>query len=519
MNAPPESWLQRGLERADDRVNAMLVKDLRMWMRGRLFMGGYFLWVAAVVVGSFFYAVYARAHEEGGLLLWTGAFAALMTVGGGVIPYLVYERFRAEWENRAIELTRLTPLTVRHIMRGKVASAWCASLLALAAAAPAAFTAFLLGGFDLQLVGMYAVVLAGTWATAPCLFLFLVSLGTKAGWRVLAVVVLGGWVAMGFGVAANLFDMADYLASDHYQRELWMVTLTVTFGACALGRFLYTLAVARLRPESEPRDVAPRAELMGLPVVGVLLTGLVFVIAVRPHRSPSPNEIVELLQIAGIVAFLAYGLGFLFLTCLDTRDRPAVRRVGGTRPPRKRLFFGPGRFRLCAFFLGGYAVLAVVYGGAFALLASRYAKDGFFEMRPIEEPGLYMAMAAPFLILAPGLGLHTWVVAPWTERHTRRFPPFVTILAVNALAVLLCVAGWVALRTGALSPNIAPVAVAFHPVGWLMYAVGMNHDDYRLIPYAVAVLVMVSLPLFRAALAALRGHGDAPTPLAGKESP
>lgn len=468
-----EGLLQRLAGYVDWRANPVLVKDLRLWMRGKLFIVMYFLLVLLVVIGSGLYTFLARQGDFSGRALWGILFGVVLAVCGAIIPNMIYERFRSELKNRATELALLSELTAGRIVRGKLLSAWCGSLLVMSAAAPAFSTAYLLGGIDFRTAVFFIAWMIWAAVTMPTIQLMLATLGTHVGFRLFSIIAfLAQFV--GAIVAASSFFFA-FLMNNSLQNDtpLLIASGFIFFGGLAQAYFFYHVAISRLRGDNEDREFAPRFLLSLI----ALLTALAVVITAASTSSVGTSEMMN--AAANTVAWI-FGFGFLFIT--RTTDHLPVRlALNWPAVGVGRLLFYPGNRRLCAFMLANYLVVFLLLA-----LSILFQKSG-----DRLHQGIGWALV-PFLILGVGLVAHDVLVVPFCARRGWRPSAIISIVGANILLGLLgAVLGVLSYIDRSLG-DVYQYVLCISPVG---YVCQLFNTDGSFVTGSVLVLIIEALLL------------------------
>ncbi len=415
LQAQPDrkSLLQRITDYIDWRANPVLVKDLRLWMRGKLFIIMFFLLVMLVVIGSGLYTFMAREWDSNGKVLWGVLFGAMLAVCGAVVPNMIYERFRAELKNRATELAMLSELTAARIVRGKLLSAWCGSLLVISAAAPAFSTAYLLGGIDFHMAFYFIAWMIWVVIVMPTIQLMLATLGAHVGFRLFAIVAFLAQFIGAISMASGFY--VSFICDNNLNdKEVWIVSGFLYFGGLALAYFFYHVAISRLRGDNEDREFAPRFILSLTALIAALALGIVLLHTAFMHKGH------VLLASANVVSWIV-GIGFLFIT--RTTDHLPVRlTLNWPRMGIGRLLFYPGNRRLCAFALANYLVVFIL-----VLLSA------LVENSAINRDWYQIASIAllPYLVIGAGLVAHDILVVPFCNRRGWRSSAIISIVGTN----------------------------------------------------------------------------------------
>ncbi|EPX60766.1 hypothetical protein D187_001415 [Cystobacter fuscus DSM 2262] len=271
MEAPRAWWLARWAE----RLNPLVVKEVRQGLRSRVFWLSFGLMLLACFILSL--AAYVATIEEGlkpqGRTFFLAFFFCLGMVHFFLLPYGAYRSLAREREDETWVLLLLTGLGPRRILRGKVASSLVQGGLYASAVGPFLLFSYYLNGIDLPT--LLLVLLLGA-----CWFLFLtvvaVCTATLAEGRMgrgLAHLALLGVLGLGliYGQVSAYFlceqGFRSLLASDDalafILSALWLMI------TCAW--LLFETAAARLSLPTENYSWGPRRALVVQTVLSVLV--------------------------------------------------------------------------------------------------------------------------------------------------------------------------------------------------------------------------------------------------------
>ena len=423
----PSVW-RRMLEHLDWKINPVLIRDLRLYTRGRLVLVGYFLSLAALIMLAVVYTLSVRYEGSDGRTLMGILAWVLAVLCGALIPNLVFERFRAELANRATELALMSPLTPARLVRGKLMGAWCVCLMILSTAAPIFATAYLLGGLNLlSILGIAGGVgLAG--AVMPTAQLFLATQKQNKGLALLSGigVFLLQLVLMGYYGA---FLYSTFVNESYRSESNYAILFCMAVAGILIGQFLYFVTVARLRGEAESRDAAPRLSLSGAALAGGACAGLVVAYMEGYFGSSGMSwlDISEAVGAVGCFVGYAFCLGFLIVSH-SSPTPPRNLREGWRGKPLRSAFLLPGFQSLCRFFVANAAAILLIQ-----------AVCVFFEWDDRTVWRIACASMAPFMGVLYGLLAYYYLVLPLVK--DKRNPSLLpnTILIVNVAIVIVSV--------------------------------------------------------------------------------
>ena len=259
LNPGPDAFDRLG-EQVADRINPIVVKELRQGLRTRVF----WIFFSVMLVANLLVSLVAfAAAKDGGTSVGQGAFigyaVALACVQFFVIPYSAYRSMSREAEEETWVLLTLTGLGPRRILAGKVSSFVLQGSLYASAAAPFLLFSYYLNGIDLPTI---IVALLVSVAYQVFLVAVSVSMATLAETRIvrglLHFVLLGLLLqGLGFGIAGTVgaAELSRKLIGDGL---FWLVSSALLFGMLTTGLMLFELAAARLSLPTEEYARGPR---------------------------------------------------------------------------------------------------------------------------------------------------------------------------------------------------------------------------------------------------------------------
>lgn len=264
-------------ERLGDRINPLVVKEIRQGLRTRVFWVCFGLMLLSCLLLSLM--AYADARDGGyqprGQAYFFTYFVCLGLVHFFVIPYSAYRSLAREREDETWVLLALTGLGPRRILRGKVTSFLAQAALYASAVGPFLLFSYYLNGIDLPTI-LVVLALGGAW------LVFLTVLGVCAatladgrlGRAFVHFVVLGllaGGVAQGLGGAYAISEGGSRMMREDEFPYVIAVALWLMLG---YGWLLFETAAARLSMITEDYSRGPRRALalqMLISAVGVAL--------------------------------------------------------------------------------------------------------------------------------------------------------------------------------------------------------------------------------------------------------
>jgi hypothetical protein len=331
VEGEPKGPLARLWARVDDRLNPILVKEVRQSLRGRYFRNLFWLTVVAATGIS---VLRILAHAPGvpdfignlGPTFFIANFAVMTFAVNVFVPFWAFQSMGGEWEENTYDLLVISNLRPRQLIVGKTLAATVQAMLFFSAFAPFLVSTFLIGGVDLLSI---AVVLAGTLCLSVALSMLAIAAASFGRSRfaraTLAVLLIGTLIWLGAGstiAGATLIQEPEILRSRGFS-VVAVFFATILPLAAAIG---FAVGCARLAHEHENRSTVLRA-IVAASVLALLGWG-VYGATLPVGSSP------ELLWVALSVAMTVAIVPFLFFA---TETEPLGRRVRRQVPKSKAL--------------------------------------------------------------------------------------------------------------------------------------------------------------------------------------
>ena len=371
--ARPTDAFDRLSEAVGERVNPIIVKEVRQSLRTRVFWVFFpLMLISCVFISLGFYAAGAEGSESTGQFAFLSFFVCLAAVQFFVIPYTAFRSMARETEEETWVLLTLTGLGPRKILSGKLGSSLLQGGLYLSAAAPFLLFSYYLNGIDLPTI---VVAVLASIAYQVFLISVCVSLATLAEARIVRsmvhFLVLGlllAGLSTGIGLSAGLAEAARSLFASG---SFWLVSCAVVFGLLSTGIILFETAAARLSLATEEYARGPRLAFVAQFTGGV---GLFF----WGWRASGELKVL----VAGAIVSSAYAL---LVGTLVMSDRDSMAKVHWADGGRFALL-KPGAFR-------GYLLVLACLGLAsvlFELLAVRAGGGLGDELLIAAAPGFVL---------------------------------------------------------------------------------------------------------------------------------
>ncbi|MHB8873555.1 MAG: ABC transporter permease [Myxococcaceae bacterium] len=450
------------LERAADRLNPIVIKEVRQGLRTKSFWVFFALMLFACLVISLI-AFAAQSQDDigsSGAGFFLAYFSCLGVVHFFVIPYTAYRSLAREREDETWVLLTLTGLGPRRILLGKVGSFVTQAALYGSAAGPFLLFSYYLNGIDLPTI-LVVLVLGG--AYQAFLTSMAVSAATLAEGRI-------GRAAMHFAVLGFLLfaavqglGLAFSVAIDGHSvatnRDFPVVVGLGLWVMLSYGALLFEAAASRLSLATENYTRGLRGTFVLQLVVSAGIFGLVWH---SNGRDPDPVEVAQ----AVFCLHLAIA-GLFVATDVDgaaRRHRPALGLFS---------FFRPGALR-------GFRLVMV----ALALSTALWSTLLVLSMGSVTDRRL-------LVLLAEGAYVALYLSAPLLVSRLLPIPSLRTPAATRLLFLLI-------LLVGAGLPPLASALARTDPALWYLNVLNptlglLNIAEHEVRQSAVWLLGAVAL--------------------------
>jgi hypothetical protein len=390
------------LDALSDRLNPMVVKEVRQGLRARTFVVGFHVLLAGCVVMSF-----TTADRSSGPELFTLFFGAYGLAGFVVVPLAAFRSLLADLTEESWSAITLSGLSARQVLGGKVASSLVQGALYASAAAPFVLFSYFLGGISLASV-LLAMSLAAAWQV------ILTVVAVAAATLATSPFARRGAAGVMVGLLLGAFSLAMQTQHDLARSPEIFLSTGQLLGAAGVALFVgsfawltFEMAVGRLSPASANTAVGPRVALLvhlAIPVAATLA-----------RLPPYPEELAFSTFVYGTLLLFALGVMGLGQPAAAPR---AVRE--------KRPLFGllvPGAWRAFRFAVLTEVVLTLLLSVVVDPTVHPAGLDGFLTL-PLM---LGAALALPVLAsaLVPAL------------RHPLVLPAFACVVVLLAITVPL----------------------------------------------------------------------------------
>ncbi len=262
----------RFAEQLADRINPIVVKEVRQGLRTRVF----WIFFSLMLVACLFISLFAFAASEGsGDQMGQATFIAYSVCLGFVqffvIPYAAYRSMAREAEDETWVLLTLTGIGPRRILAGKLGSSVLQGVLYASAATPFLLFSYFLNGIDLPTIMAGVVISMGYQVFLVSVSVSLATLAESRLVRSLLHFVLLGVLlqGLGFGIGGAVW-IGEFAQKMTSTAAFWLTLLSVLFGMVTTGLLLFESAAARLSLATEDYARGPRV-VYALQFIGAAL--------------------------------------------------------------------------------------------------------------------------------------------------------------------------------------------------------------------------------------------------------
>ena len=348
-------------ERWNDRLNPILVKEVRQALRGRYFKISFWLTLTvATLIGLGLMVTmgmqeFHGGEEVSGAMFFVAMFACLVGAVQVLVPFSAFLSMGGEWDENTYDLLVLSNLKPRQIVLGKILSAGVQSLLFYSAFGPFLVFAFLLRGVDLTAILVVLALSIAVSLLLSCLAVAMSSFTRVRFARVVLMVLLAvALVWGGSGMVAGAAQLMMWPGTIHQPEFLEVMGAWFTT-TLAVAAFFFAAACARLSHPEENRSTGLR--VMSLLIVACGLGWMTWYLGSKPSVEPIL-----------VVVCMAHAVLATTSIFFATEPERLGRRVAAGLP-RSRILaaleapFLPGGARGLLFYLvGSLAVAAWAYG-------------------------------------------------------------------------------------------------------------------------------------------------------------
>ena len=402
-----------------DRLNPILIKETRQATQSKLFSTVFLMFVAfswiVLVFGTLSQWEYLETQPTAeAFFAWN--FSLLSFAILVIVPFGSYRSLLAEQELHTYDLLRITALSPRQIVRGKLGTSLLQIIVYYSAIAPfIAFTS-VLQGFDVAWIS-WVLLMSFLWSMALCTGALLTGISSRQNqWQSANMVGLIMMLLIGWGFVLS-FVLAGRSAVDFEDPDFWWVNGVGLLAAVSYVILAGQVIVARLTFASGNRSTGIRIVLTVQFWLAVAILGLLVWLG-NSNVFDSDFQInvgcVVLLHWAGAGLFLATESDFL------------SRRIRRRLPVSRWL-----RFLAAPFLPGGGTGTMLVFAHVILIGLGLFVAGVLLGGYPIHSRQIE-TLAIILLNVIIWVGIAS-ALARWCRKLSYRFTP----VAVRILTVTL----------------------------------------------------------------------------------
>lgn len=360
------------IEKIDDALNPIVVKELRQAVRGKFVVGVLILFLAVqlIVLGSHLVSTdinrYSQSHASG-RNIFMFLFSILQITCMIFIPAYAAVRISNERSKSHVDLVFITILEPRVIISGKLFASLALAILIYSACMPFMTFTYLLRGIDLP--SIFVLLGFGFMAVIASIQFAILLATLPSGKQFKSLLALGATISYIYGTGGVIGLSYEMLRSgigsyiDSWR--FWGPGLTIIFAFVAGIGLMYVLAVALIAPTSANRALPVR-------IFVAVIWILSLVVALIWQHITKAREALFIWMVASTLLFAS---GFLVAIC--ERETPGPRVAAAI--PQRRLW------RLLAFFFysgsGGGIVWCCLMAAMTFVTYALNAQGGVFGAR------------------------------------------------------------------------------------------------------------------------------------------
>ena len=315
----------------DDRINPIVVKELRQAVQSRFVIAALLTLLAIQIVAIGIYILASGAALFGfdaGRQAFTMLFAILQVIGMLFVPLYTAVRLAAERSDTNVDLLFITTIKPRSIIAGKMIAAIALTALIYSACMPFMTFTYFLRGIDLPTIfvslGIGFVVVVACAQAAIFVACVPVNRAFKVIFGLIALII--------FGVAyfATVLGVSQMVARGIATRDFWQAMTAIGAVICFLVGLFFVLSVALIMPAASNRALPVRLFI----TAAWLLSGLTASVSSSIEKDYWP--VVLWLVAFEIVFALAI---FAAVSERDRQGRRVLRSVPKSPVGRAQAFF------------------------------------------------------------------------------------------------------------------------------------------------------------------------------------
>jgi hypothetical protein len=326
----PTFWrrIGTGIEWAGERLNPLLVKEVRQSLKSRQFS----ITFTAVLCLSWLWSIAGIArlgpgvsYGANGPEIFFGYYLILAFPLILIVPYSAFRSLIAEREDNTYELVAITTLRPRQIVAGKLGSAVAQMAVYFSAVAPCLAFTYLLRGIDVPTIGwiMFYTFLASLGFSLCALLL--ATIAKEKHWQVMLAVVIIVVLFWAFTTAVGICHTRLRFARLPFTNpEFWLENAIFLSFYVSTFALLYLAAAAQLTFNSENRSTPLRWAMLAQQILWVGWMGFAVFHTLTQNGGAGTNRLGCV--IALIVSTIYWFVMGSFMTGEATELSPRVKR-------------------------------------------------------------------------------------------------------------------------------------------------------------------------------------------------
>lgn len=321
------------IERFVDRMNPILVKEVRQAFKGRGFVLAFALLIFSCWLISVIGALQAGSSLE--YYSWAPRFFSIYFIPlafaiGVVIPFMAYNSMLSERVDDTFDMLSITTLRARKIVNGKLANAFVQVMLLYAAFTPfVAFTS-LLQGFRFFPVFLALSIALVSSLTLCTISLFLSTLARTRFVQVLISLVLIVGLLYSCSAVQLLFEPGFW--NIPFIREVGLVFGSVALAMGGIILLMREYAIAAITFETDNRSTGVRIVTSIIVVVGWLILFVIIQFTTAASLAMNPQQLLSAVSTLTILTSILVGCTAFGMCSEPVRMSRRVRNQMGRFP-------------------------------------------------------------------------------------------------------------------------------------------------------------------------------------------
>ena len=395
-------WLQNIVDWGSDRLNPLLVRNIRQNLRNRTFLSFFFLMLGIGAIAGLMVATSPQAGSSRSDSGWELFVVLAWVWGAGVIIVQSLSAFRAvitERQDDTWDLVELSTLEPKHILRGLLYTALVQGIMFTAALAPFMVMAYMLRGLDVWVIIITFVSIPAMSVCSCTANIFCACLTNKKSSRaVISLFALGLTLFCYFyclvGITSTYFIREFVEEISRFSSEI-ATFLLIGFNCFILFNIMMILfSSSLLKHKAANRSTGPRL------IWFISYINISTLILFAPTMAGGSWDLSIFYAIAVIGSYAAVALGLFSIT---EHNRLSPRQIRDLNHPNRFLralmpILGPGAARGRISFLA-MALMPLIFATiGYTAISTGKRLDRLFHLT-----WATLAMASFILVVADAL--------------------------------------------------------------------------------------------------------------------